>query len=146
MKYLVIILAVLIAPSHAISLDSVNQKNWIHGSEDCKNNQDPAIDVFQFDESTYILRQNKCLNFEAPFIYVLFGEHTVFVQDTGATAEAELFPLYETVQKLITEGSNSDLNILVTHSHGDAARLEQGWACRIAGVFAGAGAGDSGPV
>jgi glyoxylase-like metal-dependent hydrolase (beta-lactamase superfamily II) len=116
-KYLVIILAVLIAPSHANSLDSLNKKNWIHGSEDCNNNQDPAIDVFQFNESTYILRQNKCLNFEAPFIYVLFGEHTVFVQDTGATAEAELFPLYETIQKLITEASNSDLNILVTHSH-----------------------------
>lgn len=117
MKYLFIILVVLIAPIHASTLDSINQKNWIHGSKDCSSNQDPPIDVFQFDESTYILRQNKCLNFEAPFIYVLFGEHMVFIQDTGATADAELFPLYETVLSLIAERSRSDLTILVTHSH-----------------------------
>jgi glyoxylase-like metal-dependent hydrolase (beta-lactamase superfamily II) len=127
MKYLLIILAIYITPAHANNLDSINQKSWIHGAEDCDNNRDPAIDVFQFDENTYILRQNRCLNFEAPFIYILFGEHTVFIQDTGATAEAELFPLYETVQKLIAERTNSDLNILVTHSHshGDHTAADQ---------------------
>jgi glyoxylase-like metal-dependent hydrolase (beta-lactamase superfamily II) len=121
MKYVIIFLVTLIGSSHANTLHSLNQKTWIHGAEDCSNNQDPAIDVFQFSESSYILRQNKCLNFEAPFIYVLFGTHTVFVQDTGATAEAELFPLYDLLQKLITERSKSQqsnkFNILVTHSH-----------------------------
>ena len=54
------------------------EKSWNHGSADCATNQDPAIEVFEFDSDTYILRQNKCVNFEAPFIYVLFGKHTVF--------------------------------------------------------------------
>ena len=94
------------------------EKSWNHGSADCAKNQDPAIEVFEFDSDTYILRQNKCVNFEAPFIYVLFGEHTVFVQDTGASADASQFPLYDTVQSLIAQRHQHELKILVTHSHG----------------------------
>ncbi|MGJ8671217.1 MAG: hypothetical protein ACSHXK_17160, partial [Oceanococcus sp.] len=67
---------------------------WIHGAENCSKSKDPAIETFKFDEDTYILRQSKCVDYEAPFIYVLFGEHTVLVQDTGATSEADKFPLY----------------------------------------------------
>ncbi|MFT6317437.1 MAG: glyoxylase-like metal-dependent hydrolase (beta-lactamase superfamily II) [Candidatus Azotimanducaceae bacterium] len=58
---------------------------------------------------------------EAPFIYVLSGKHTVFVQDTGATESAKKFPIYATIQRLIDENfvaTDSDkLKILVTHSH-----------------------------
>jgi hydroxyacylglutathione hydrolase len=96
-------------------------RRWIHGSADCDDNRDPAIEVFRFSETTYILRQNKCINFEAPFIYVLFGQRTVFVQDTGATAEPEQFALYDTIQKLVRERaaaqSGTELRMLVTHSH-----------------------------
>ena len=93
------------------------EKSWNHGSADCATNQDPAIEVFEFDSDTYILRQNKCVNFEAPFIYVLFGRHTVFIQDTGATADAREFPLYDTVKSLIARRHQHELKILVTHSH-----------------------------
>ena len=93
------------------------EKSWNHGSADCATNQDPAIEVFEFDSDTYILRQNKCVNFEAPFIYVLFGKHTVFIQDTGASADAGEFPLYDTVQSLIAQRHRHELKILVTHSH-----------------------------
>ena len=97
---------------------------WIHGSEDCSKNKDPAIEVFKFDEDTYILRQNKCVDYEAPFIYVLFGAHTVLVQDTGATSEAEKFPLYDTIAELVRNrpsGTGVALKVLVihSHSHGD---------------------------
>ncbi len=121
MKYLLLFFALMTSAVQANSLDSLNQKSWIHGSENCEKNKDPAIDVFQYTDTTFVLRQNKCVHYEAPFIYVLFGEHTVFVQDTGATAEADNFPLYETLQKLISRWqkshNNEALNILVTHSH-----------------------------
>lgn len=99
----------------------LQQKKWIHGSADCKSNTDPALEVFRYDQSSYILRQNKCLSFEAPFIYVLFGDEKVLVLDTGAT-ESELdFPLYETVRSLIEERSEQDgkteKELLVIHSH-----------------------------
>jgi glyoxylase-like metal-dependent hydrolase (beta-lactamase superfamily II) len=121
MKYLLIFLAVTSLPSFASTVDTVNQKSWAHGAEDCRSNKDPAIDIFQFDQATFVLRQNKCVHYEAPFIYVLFGEHTVFVQDTGATADADKFPLYETLQMLIDRWEISHhsrkMNLLVTHSH-----------------------------
>ncbi|MFT5349581.1 MAG: hypothetical protein ACI9MF_000394, partial [Gammaproteobacteria bacterium] len=41
MKYLFLFLTLLFSPAHANSLDKVNQKSWIHGSEDCINNNDP---------------------------------------------------------------------------------------------------------
>ena len=92
-------------------------KVWNHGAKDCATNRDPAIEVWRFDDNTFVLRQNKCLNFEAPFIYVFVGEHTAFVQDTGATADPARFPLYETVSDLVRR-NDRPLKLLVTHSHG----------------------------
>jgi hydroxyacylglutathione hydrolase len=102
------------APVHA---DALAEKRWIHGSRDCAENRDPPIEVFQHDADTFLLRQNKCVHFEAPFIYVLFGTHTVFIQDTGATEDAARFPLFDTIQKIIGQRGARSMNLLVTHSH-----------------------------
>jgi glyoxylase-like metal-dependent hydrolase (beta-lactamase superfamily II) len=100
---------------------ALQQKQWIHGSQDCKNNQDHAIEVFQYDKSSYVLRQNKCLSYEAPFIYVLIGKEKILVVDTGATESAEEFPLYQTVQSLNQKhsdnGKTNEREIVVIHSH-----------------------------
>lgn len=103
---------------------ALQQHRWIHGSSDCQTNTDPAIEVFRFDETSYILRQNKCLNFEAPFIYLLFGDNKVLLLDTGATASDDEFPLYKTVQKLMQQQQNLDgiekeLFVMHSHSHSD---------------------------
>lgn len=107
----------LLAVAGPASADRVSEKVWIHGSADCTQNHDPPLEVFQFDADTYIFRQNKCLNFEGPFIYVMFGERTVFIQDTGATEDASQFPLYKTVRELMRQRGAEKLTILVTHSH-----------------------------
>lgn len=119
MKEWLLVIAVSM-PATAGASSGLIEKVWNHGSEDCASNHDPAIEVYRFDADTYILRQNKCVHFEAPFIYVLFGERTVFVQDTGATADPARFPLYETVRGLVNERNQSEITILVTHSHGHA--------------------------
>jgi hydroxyacylglutathione hydrolase len=109
-------LAALLLPASVALSGDLREKTWIHGSEDCDTNRDPPIEVFQFDADTYVLRQNKCVNFEAPFIYVLFGEHTVFVQDTGATDDPAKFPVYDVIQNLAAQRATR-LRLLVTHSH-----------------------------
>ncbi len=112
------ILMTLIYPTaKAEMLSSLQQKTWIHGAKDCTQDQSPAIEVYQYNADSFILRQNKCVHYEAPFIYVLFGSHTVFIQDTGATAEADQFPLYDTIKQLITQRKQQGLKLLVTHSH-----------------------------
>ncbi|WDE09018.1 MBL fold metallo-hydrolase [Thalassomonas viridans] len=104
-----------------IAPSSLQQKKWLHGSADCQADSGPALDVFRYDAASYILRQNKCLSFEAPFIYVLFGQEKVLVLDTGATKSGQEFPLYDTVQELIQKQSALDgktgREILVIHSH-----------------------------
>lgn len=102
--------------------ERVSAKQWIHGAADCSKDTHPAIDILELNEHTYILRQNKCIHYEAPFIYVLLGDEKVFIQDTGATESEELFPLFETIKTLVTKyQSKHGLNKLqwvVSHSHG----------------------------
>ena len=95
---------------------ALQEKQWNHGSADCEANTDPAIEVFRYDQSSFILRQNKCLSYEAPFIYLLIGEEMAVVLDTGATESAVDFPLYETVRSLVAE---KELLVLHSHSHSD---------------------------
>lgn len=114
---LALLMVALSALGHAGDLGELRDKVWIHGAEDCETNRDPPLQVYRFDADTYVLRQSKCVHYEAPFIYVLFGQHTVFIQDTGATEEAARFPVYETIRKLIDERGDSQLKVLVTHSH-----------------------------
>jgi hypothetical protein len=63
---------------------------WIHGSVCAAKNTDPRIQVVAYNEDTYILRENPCVNWEAPFVYLLFGNHGALLIDTGATPEAKL--------------------------------------------------------
>lgn len=98
---------------------------WIHGSESSKHNTDPDVQVYWFDENTAILRQNKAINYEAPFLYLLFGDRRAALLDTGATASPELFPLRRVVDELVdswlSRHSVDDYGLVVTHthSHGD---------------------------
>ena len=66
--------------------------SWIHGSESAKHNTDPDIQVHAYDEHTFILRQNMAVNYEAPFMFLLFGNARAVLIDTGATASAGLLP------------------------------------------------------
>ncbi len=101
----------------------LNVQNWIHGSENCEDNTDPPIQVVKYNSNTWILRQNKCTNYEAPFMFLFFGEDKVLLMDTGATKDDETFPLYKTVKQIIKDWSekNGEVELIVahTHKHGD---------------------------
>ncbi|MFK7915874.1 MAG: hypothetical protein AB8B93_18320 [Pseudomonadales bacterium] len=75
--------------------------SWIHGSLSAKANQDVRIQVHRYNEHTYILRQNPAVHWEAPFMYLLFGNDSALLLDVGASAEAEHFPLRATVDAVI---------------------------------------------
>ncbi len=111
------------APEAVDALSVLSDKRWNHGAVDCSASEEPAIDVFQYDDSSYILRQSKCLSFEAPFIYVLIGQKEVLVVDTGATESADDFPLYDTIKTLIEtqspDGNEKTITVVHSHSHRD---------------------------
>ena len=98
---------------------------WIHGSESAKHNTDPDIQVHACDEHTFILRQNMAVNYEAPFMFLLFGNDRAVLIDTGATASADFFPLRSVVDGLVDTWlaahprNEYSLLVLHTHPHGD---------------------------
>jgi glyoxylase-like metal-dependent hydrolase (beta-lactamase superfamily II) len=98
---------------------------WIHGSESAKHNTDPDIQVHAYDEHTFILRQNMAVNYEAPFMFLLFGNARAVLIDTGATASADFFPLRRVVDGLVETWlaahprDGYGLLVLHTHPHGD---------------------------
>jgi hydroxyacylglutathione hydrolase len=98
--------------------------SWIHGSPSAKHT-DSDLQVYPYDRHTLILRQNMAINYEAPFLYLLFGEYRAVLIDTGATASAEYFPLRRVVDGLIADWLRAHprdayrLLVLHTHAHGD---------------------------
>jgi len=82
---------------------------WLYGSNVAALNRDPRIQVVQYNEDTFVLRQNVCVHWEAPFTYLLFGNQGALLIDTGATAEANYYPLRTTVDAIITRWSQMRL-------------------------------------
>jgi glyoxylase-like metal-dependent hydrolase (beta-lactamase superfamily II) len=90
---------------------------WIYGAAG-----EPAIQTHWYDEATVILRQAKSLNYEAPFLYLLFGDDRALLLDTGAVPDPQLFPLRETVDRLVAhwleQHPRLGYRLVVAHSHG----------------------------
>ncbi|WP_222598256.1 MBL fold metallo-hydrolase [Lentzea tibetensis] len=90
---------------------------WHAGSPSPKHDTHPPLQVHRYDEQTWILRQNKAVNYEGPFLFLLAGTERAMLVDTGATADPAHFPLRDTIDELI--GSERELLVVHTHAHGD---------------------------
>jgi len=89
---------------------------WINGGPACPT--EDRIQVHHYNENMVILRQSLCTNFEAPFMFLLFGEDKVLMQDTGAGG----IPIYNTVKSIIDNwleaNDRESIELIVSHSHG----------------------------
>lgn len=94
---------------------------WNEGAKDCKANPQAPIEVHAYNPQTFILRENLCATFEAPFMYLLIGTTKALLIDTGDVSDPKRMPLGETVLHLLPGTSPSKLPLLVvhTHRHGD---------------------------
>ncbi|MEY9877153.1 hydroxyacylglutathione hydrolase [Streptacidiphilus sp. MAP12-33] len=104
---------------------------WNHGTPG-----EPRIQVHHYDAGTVILRQSKRLNYEAPFMFLLFGADRALLLDTGATEDPARFPLRETVDGLVAEWlaahprEGYELVVAHTHGHGDHVAADAQFADR----------------
>ena len=119
--------------------------SWIHGSEAAKYNTDPDIQVHAFDEHTYILRQNMAVNYEAPFMFLLFGGSRALLLDTGATRIPGSSRCAAPWTRSLTAGwpatripDDYGLLVLHTHSHTDHIAADGQFADRPDTVIVGA--------
>lgn len=98
---------------------------WYPGMRSSRRSAAPPIQVHRAGPNTVLLRQSIADNFEAPFLYLLFGEDRALLLDTGATADATRFPLRAAVDTLIEEWllehprDGYELVVAHSHAHGD---------------------------
>lgn len=90
--------------------------HWISGGPDC--GAEPDIQIHQYNEDFYILRQSLCTNFEGPFIYLIFGEEKVLMQDTGAGGIAIADTVYTIIDEWLDANDQDSIELIVSHSHG----------------------------
>ena len=99
----------------------IENKKWFHGSMTCNADSAKPMDILKLDEQTFILRQNKCDTFEAPFMYLLLGSDKAMLFDTGAIEDANISPVAMEIERLIQQYSpDPALPLIVIHSHGHA--------------------------
>jgi hydroxyacylglutathione hydrolase len=90
---------------------------WDEGAANCKASSQPPLQVHPYNPQTFIMRENLCVTFEAPFIYLLIGSSRALLIDTGDVEEASRMPLAQTVMHLISQSASTQLPLLVVHTH-----------------------------
>ena len=88
-------------------------ERWIDGTLA----QEPVTQVQALDGDTFVIRQSVKTNFEAPFLYLLFGRDKALLVDTGANHGV----IQPTVDRLIGQWlathHRTDIPLVVAHSH-----------------------------
>jgi len=96
--------------------------SWRHGTAPGSGEVEPALQVHRYDEHTYVIRQSKMVNYEAPFLYLLFGGDRALLLDTGATGDPALCPVREMVDQLfatwLARHRRTSYALVVAHTHG----------------------------
>ncbi len=91
--------------------------HWNEGSPNCAKNPQPPLQEYPYNTRTFILRENLCTTFEAPFVYVLIGSTKALLIDTGDIADPNVVPLADTVMRLLPGEGSGKLPLLVVHTH-----------------------------
>ncbi|WP_307085378.1 MBL fold metallo-hydrolase [Sphingomonas faeni] len=91
--------------------------HWIDGSTPTE----PKTQVQRIDDDSFVIRQSVRTNFEAPFLYLLFGTDRALLIDSGAGG----LKIRPTVDRVIADwrtrhqGRAIRLVVAHSHSHGD---------------------------
>src|ERR1700748_2830569 len=114
MKFAAALVAlILVLPSAALAKPLFQP--WIDGTA-----AEPQMQVQRYDADTYVIRQSVKTNFEAPFLYLLFGKDRALLLDTGAGG----LQVRPTIDGVISDWlkahhkASIPLVLAHTHSHG----------------------------
>lgn len=95
---------------------------WIRGL-DCAN--DPPIQVHPYNSDLYILRQSKCDTFEAPFLYLIFGEERALLMDTGSFPTSPVARTVDSiVRRWLAENDKDSIELIVAHTHSHVDHVQ----------------------
>jgi glyoxylase-like metal-dependent hydrolase (beta-lactamase superfamily II) len=89
--------------------------SWVTGAS-CP--ETPAFRIHEYNPDFFILRQSGCTNFEKPFLYLLFGERSAMLVDTGAQKADVAQAVGEVIVRWSARHGGRPVSLVVVHSHG----------------------------
>jgi glyoxylase-like metal-dependent hydrolase (beta-lactamase superfamily II) len=87
---------------------------WIDGT----GATEPQTQTQRFDADTYVIRQSVKTNFEAPFLYLLFGKDRVLLLDTGAGGLKIRPAVDAAIAQWLAGHKRASIPLVVAHTHG----------------------------
>lgn len=87
---------------------------WIDGTAA----SEPQMQVQRYDADTFVIRQSVKTNFEAPFLYLLFGKDRALLLDTGAGGLAVRPTVDGVIADWLKAHHRASIPLVVAHSHG----------------------------
>lgn len=89
--------------------------SWRTGGPNCM--ELPAWEIHEYNPDFYILRESGCVNYEKPFLYLLFGHDKCFLIDTGAGQTDVAHTVSVLIEKWSARTHRDALLLVVGHSH-----------------------------
>ena len=78
----------------------------------------PDWQVHEYNDNFYILRESGCINYEKPFLYLIFGDKKALLEDTGA-GQVQTAPfVMGLLEKWAKKTDHAPVQLMVVHSHG----------------------------
>lgn len=87
--------------------------HWIDGTDAAE----PAMQVQAIDADTFVIRQSVRTNFEAPFLYLLFGRRRALLLDTGAGGLRVRPTIDGVIDAWRAKHGGQSIRLIVAHSH-----------------------------
>ena len=113
MKPAVLILALALALPAAAEAKPLFAP-WIDGTAA----SEPQMQVQRYDADTFVIRQSVKTNFEAPFLYLLFGKDRALLLDTGAGGLKVRPTVDNVIADWLKAHHRASIPLVVAHSHG----------------------------
>lgn len=110
-------------------------QTWINGS----GKDEPSLQAQRYDPNTVVIRQSLKTSFEAPFIYLLFGEDKALLIDTGAGGVDLRSMVDRQIGDWLAANGRDSISLVVMHSHahGDHVAGDEQFADRVDTVIVG---------
>lgn len=106
--------ALFLLTGAAPPVDGPRFAHWIDGT----GKAEPETQVQRIDADTFVIRQSVRTNFEAPFLYLIFGTERALLIDSGAGG----LKIRPTIDRLIEarrrQRGGRPIPLVVAHSHG----------------------------
>lgn len=77
----------------------------------------PDWQVHEYNRDTYIIRQSGCLDYEKPFLYMLFGKDRALLIDTGSRNFPAAAMVKSVAGKWMERNGRQQLTLVAVHSH-----------------------------